>query len=56
VSIEAGATFGWHRFVGDRGAAIGLDRYGASAPGATNMKELGFTAENAAATVKRLLG
>ncbi len=56
VSIEAGATFGWHRFVGDRGAAIGLDRYGASAPGAINMKELGFTAENAAATVKRLLG
>ncbi len=55
VSIEAGATFGWHRWVGDRGACIGIDRYGASAPGGTNMKEFGFTADNVAATVQSLL-
>ncbi len=56
VSIEAGATFGWSRWTGDRGAAIGLDRYGASAPGPVNMKELGFTPEHVVNTVKSLLG
>ena len=33
VSIEAGVTAGWERWVGDRGRAIGVDRFGASAPG-----------------------
>ena len=32
VSIEAGVTFGWARFVGDRGVSLGVDRYGESAP------------------------
>ncbi len=56
VAIEAGATFGWERWTGDHGAVIGIDRYGASAPGPTNMKEFGFTADNVTATVHRLLG
>jgi transketolase len=56
VSIEAGATFGWSRHVGEGGASIGLDRYGASAPGPVAMKELGFTPENVAQTVRGLLG
>jgi transketolase len=56
VSIEAGATFGWHRWIGDRGAAIGLDRYGNSAPGGVNLKELGFTPERVAEVVQSLLG
>lgn len=48
VSVEAGASLGWHRWVGDRGRVVGLDRFGASAPGAVVMKELGFTAERVA--------
>ena len=45
VSIEAGATFGWRRWIGETGVAIGLDRFGASAPGEVNMAKLGFTVE-----------
>ena len=55
VSVEAGVTFGWQRWVGDRGAAIGIDRYGVSAPGEILMKRFGFTAENVARTVRVLL-
>jgi transketolase len=55
VSIEAGATFGWQKWIGDRGVAIGLDRFGASAPDKIIYKELGLTAENVAKTVQGLL-
>ncbi len=48
VSVEAGVTFGWHRWIGDAGIAIGIDRYGASAPGETNLREFGFTPEHVA--------
>jgi len=43
VSIEAGATLGWERWIGDRGIAIGVDRFGASAPGEVNMEKFGIT-------------
>ncbi|MCZ7661709.1 MAG: transketolase [Thermoleophilia bacterium] len=43
VSVEAGATFGWERWVGDEGAMVGIDRFGASAPGARALAELGIT-------------
>src|SRR5580698_3192812 len=57
VTIEAGATLGWWKYlVGGKGAVIGLDRFGASAPGGTVLKELGFTADNVAAHAKTLLG
>ena len=56
VSVEAGVTFGWQRWIGDAGASIGVDRYGTSAPGDTNMERFGFTAEQVAATVRRLVG
>jgi transketolase len=56
VSVEAAATFGWERFTGTAGANIGIDHYGASAPGDLIMKEFGFTAENVANTALRLLG
>lgn len=46
VSIEAGSTFGWSRWVGDRGASIGLDRFGASAPAEVLFEKFGFFAEN----------
>ncbi|CAN5781191.1 transketolase [soil metagenome] len=55
VSIEAGATFGWERWIGDRGIAIGVDRFGASAPGEVNMREYGITAEAAAEAVRRIV-
>ncbi len=61
VSIEAGVTLGWRRWVGDDGDMIGIDdRFGASAPYQTILRELGFTAENVAtrtmAVVERLQG
>ena len=52
VSIEAGSTFGWERYA-DR--PVGIDRFGASAPGPTVMSELGITARHVADTVKDLL-
>jgi len=55
VSIEAGVTFGWQRWIGDAGVAIGIDRYGASAPAERILQELGFTADNVARTVRSLL-
>jgi transketolase len=60
MSIEAGATLGWERWVGDRGFAFGIDRFGASAPAAAIAQAFGFTPENIAqvasekfATVRR---
>ena len=55
VSIEAGATFGWERWIGDRGIAIGVDRFGASAPGDVLLQKYGITAAAAAKAVHRLL-
>ncbi|MBM6613918.1 transketolase [Desemzia sp. RIT804] len=46
VSIEMGATFGWERYVGLDGATVGIDKYGASAPGETVIKNYGFTTEH----------
>ena len=54
VTVEAGSTFGWHRWAGDEGVSIGVDRFGASAPGEVVMKNLGFTEENVVATALRL--
>jgi transketolase len=48
MSIEAGATIGWSRYVGDRGLAFGMDHFGASAPAAILAKTFGFTPENIA--------
>jgi transketolase len=45
VSIEAGATLGWQRWLGDAGVAIGIDRFGASGPGAVLMKQFGLHAD-----------
>jgi len=48
VSIEAASTFGWHKFVGSEGLAIGLDTFGASAPYKVLAEEFGFTPEKVA--------
>jgi transketolase len=57
VSLEAAATFGWHRWVGDAGEAIGMESFGASAPAPDLYKHFGFTpervAESGRAAVKR---
>jgi transketolase len=46
LAVEAGVPQGWHRYVGDQGDVIGLDRFGASAPASVLMREFGFTVEN----------
>ena len=56
LSVEAAATFGWCRYVGSAGDSIGVDRFGASAPGGLVMEKYGFTLENVLAKAKALLG
>lgn len=56
VTVEAAATYGWERWAGDEGTMIGIDHYGASAPGAEIMKHFGFTAEHVTSAALRLLG
>ncbi len=46
VAVEAGASLGWHKYVGPRGALVTLDRFGASAPGEIALEKLGFNAGN----------
>ena len=46
IAVEAGSTFGWERWVGDHGRIIGIDKFGASAPGDRVMKEYGFSVAN----------
>jgi transketolase len=55
VSVEAAATFGWERWVGEDGETIGVDRFGASAPGAIVLEKYGFTADNVTDRARRLL-
>ncbi len=54
VSIEAGVSDPWFRFVGLDGRTVSIDRFGLSAPGGAAMKELGMTAENVVAAVNSL--
>lgn len=53
VSIEMGATFGWHKYIGMDGIVIGIDKFGASAPAGKVIEEYGFTVES---IVKKLKG
>lgn len=46
VSVEAGVTLGWERWIGAEGLALGLDRFGVSAPGKQALEQLGFNEEN----------
>ena len=55
VSIEAGVTYGWAQIIGENGASIGIDRYGASAPGKVVAEKLGLNVENIIQTVKKLI-
>ncbi len=55
VAIEAGAPFGWERWVGQRGRIIGINRFGASAPADQLYHHFGLTVENVVAQVQEIL-
>jgi transketolase len=55
ASIEAGRTTGWERYIGPRGIAIGIDRFGASAPGSEVFARFGLTAETIAQRALEML-
>jgi transketolase len=55
VSVEAGVTMGWEKYIGDAGIAIGLNKFGASAPEKILMQEYGFTPENIVSAAKNVL-
>ena len=55
LAVEPGATLGWWKWVGSDGDVLGLDRYGASAPGTTVLHELGFDAAGILARARALL-
>jgi len=55
LAVEAGVAQGWHRYVGDRGDVLSVERFGASAPGAVVLREYGFTVDNVCARALALL-
>jgi transketolase len=55
LSVEAGVTLGWHRFVTSEGDVLGIDRYGESGPGEQVLHEFGFTVENVCRRARALL-
>jgi transketolase len=56
LAVEAGVSFGWREVVGDSGAVIGIDRFGASAPGAEVAANLGLTVEGVVEIALQLVG
>ena len=55
VAVEAGSTFGWARWLGDAGTAVGIDHFGASAPAEALYERFGVTAENVVAAARASL-
>jgi transketolase len=55
MAVEAGVPYGWERYVGREGKIVGINRFGASAPGNLVMEKLGFTAEAVIAAAAQLL-
>ena len=55
LAIEAGSSIGWHRWVGDRGVVISVDRYGASAPQKIVYEKYGLTVEQVISKAKEIL-
>ena len=55
VSVEAGATLGWWRYVGEHGGTVGIDHFGASANGALLLEKFGITAQNVVDTARACL-
>jgi transketolase len=55
LAVEAAASMGWHKYTGDGGDCLCLDRFGASAPGTTALRELGFNSQNVLERARALL-
>ncbi|TLN00059.1 transketolase, partial [bacterium] len=55
LAVEAGSSFGWREWTGDRGAVIALDRFGASAPAGELFKQFGFTVETVVTMARKLV-
>ena len=55
LAVEAGAAQGWHRYVGDAGDVLSVDRFGASAPGNEILQQYGLTVGNVCARAQTLL-
>jgi transketolase len=55
LAVEAGVSQGWERYLGSRGDALCLDRFGGSAPGDVALRELGFTVDNVLKRARALL-
>ena len=55
LAVELGVAQGWHRYVGDRGAVLSIEHFGASAPAGTLLREYGFTVEHVCARAMELL-
>ena len=55
MSVEAGASMPWYKYVGTDGAVIGVDHFGASAPSDILFRDFGFTAQNVAEKVKQVI-
>ena len=55
ISVEAGVTMGWYKFIGREGVAIGVDRFGASAPGPIVMEKLGISVKHIVDAAKKLV-
>ncbi|MFL2673090.1 MAG: transketolase [Dehalococcoidia bacterium] len=55
VSVEAGATLGWQKYIGDNGISIGIDEFGSSAPGNIVLEKKGFSVENIISACKKIL-
>jgi transketolase len=55
LAVEAGSPMGWYKYIGGKGDVIGLERFGASAPGDVVMRELGFNIENVVARTMALI-
>ncbi|MEZ5422424.1 MAG: hypothetical protein R2682_04930, partial [Pyrinomonadaceae bacterium] len=56
LSIEAGVSLGWAKYVGDKGASLAVDRFGESAPGDEVFRDYGFTVENVVRLAEKVTG
>jgi transketolase len=55
LAIEAGVSLGWHKYVGDAGDTLTVDKFGASAPAEDVFRDYGFTVENVIRKVRKLI-
>jgi transketolase len=55
IAVEAGATMGWYKYIGHNGVAIGIDRFGASAPGPIVLEKLGISVAHVVEQAKKLV-